>query len=78
MGQLLIPDLDDTLIEAVRQRALAHGTSIEDEVRRILTASVSLTREEVLADLDASRQKIGRLNGVSALNDLRLDRARDG
>jgi plasmid stability protein len=78
MGQLLIPDLDDTLIEAVRQRALARGTSIEDEVRRILTASVSLTREEVLADLDASRQKIGRLNGVSALNDLRLDRARDG
>jgi len=76
MGQLLIPDLEDTLIEVLRQRALAHGLSIEDEARRILTAS-SLAQEEALETLDAARQKIGRLNGASTLNDLRLDRARD-
>jgi plasmid stability protein len=78
MGQLLIPDLDDTMMEVLRQRALAHGLSIEDEARRILAAAVSLAREEALAGLDASRQTIGRLDGASALNDLRLDRARDG
>jgi plasmid stability protein len=77
MGQILIRNVDDAVLEALRRRAGARGRSVEEEARRALAASVGLTRTEALARLDDARRRIGRLSGPTSLDDLRRDRARD-
>ena len=77
MGQILIRNLDDVVLDALRRRAGANGRSVEEEARRALASSVGLSREEALARLDEVRRRIGRLEGPSILDDLRADRARD-
>lgn len=78
MGQILIRNVDDAVISALRQRAAKAGTSLEEEARRALASSAGLTREAARARLDAVRKRIGRPKGPSSLEDLRSDRARDG
>ena len=77
MGQILIRNLDDAVLDALRRRAAEHGTSAEEEARRALARSVGLSREEAAARLDAVRARIGKLEGPSSLEDLRDDRRRD-
>lgn len=77
MGQILIRNIDDTILEALRQRAADSGTSTEEEARRALADSVGLNRMEAIERLDAIRKKIGRLEGPSTLEILRRDRRRD-
>ena len=77
MGQILIRNLDDAVIDALRRRAAARGASLEDEARRSIAASVGMGREEAVARLDEVRGRIGRPPGPSTLDDLRHDRARD-
>ena len=77
MGQILIRNLDDAVLEALRGRAQRKGSSLEEEARQALAASVGLTREESIRRLDQIRAKIGRLGGPTTLDDLRADRARD-
>jgi plasmid stability protein len=78
MAQILIRNLDEAVIAALRQRAVEAGTSLEEEARRALANSAGLSREAALARLDAVRTRIGRIEGPSSLEDLRRDRARDG
>jgi plasmid stability protein len=77
MGRILIRNLDDAVLEALRGRAQQRGASLEEEARQALTASVGLTRKEALKRIDAVRAKIGRLPGESTLDILRRDRRRD-
>jgi plasmid stability protein len=77
MGQILIRNLDDAVLDALRRRAGEHGRALEEEARRALASAVGLGRDEALARLDEVRRKIGRLDGPSILDDLRADRARD-
>jgi antitoxin FitA len=77
MGQILIRNVDDAVLDALRRRAAETGTSMEEEARRALTASVGLTREEAIRRLDAVRESIGRIQGPSTLDQLREDRRRD-
>lgn len=77
MGQILIRNVDDAVLSALKQRAASTGSSLEEEARRALAASVGLTREEALARLETIRTRIGALPGPSILDDLRADRARD-
>jgi plasmid stability protein len=77
MGQILIRNLDDAVLDALRGRARDRGSSVEEEARQALAASVGLTRAEVLRRLEEVRTRIGRLDGPSSLDDLRADRARD-
>ncbi len=77
MGQILIRNLDDAVLTALRERAAMDGVSLEEETRRALTASVSLSKTTALAALDAVRSRIGRLPGPTSLDDLTADRARD-
>lgn len=77
MGQILIRNLDDAVLEALRGRAKSRGSSLEDEARQALAAAVGLTREEALKRIDAVRALIGRLPGTSSLEILRRDRMRD-
>ncbi|MGH6957350.1 MAG: FitA-like ribbon-helix-helix domain-containing protein [Caulobacteraceae bacterium] len=77
MGQILIRNLDDAVLDALRGRARDHGSSLEEEARQALAASVGLTRVEVLRRIEALHSKMGRVGGESTLDILRRDRARD-
>jgi plasmid stability protein len=65
------------VIEALRRRAAACGTSMEEQARRALTKAVGLDREAAARRLAEIRRKIGRLEGPSIVDDLRRDRGRD-
>jgi plasmid stability protein len=77
MGQIMIRYLDATVIEALRRRAAACGTSMEEQARRALTKAVGLEREAAARRLAEIRHTIGRLEGPSTLDDLRRDRSRE-
>jgi plasmid stability protein len=77
MGQILIRNLDNAVLQALKERAATTGASLEEEARRALAASVGLTRAEAVARVEAVRARIGALPGRSVIDDLRADRARD-
>lgn len=77
MGQIIIRNLDDAVIEAIRRRAAASGRSMEEEARRALTAAVGLERKAAAERLAEVRRRVGPLPGPSSLDDLRRDRSRD-
>ena len=77
MGQIVIRNLDDAVLVALRKRAAASGTSMEEQARRALAQAVGLDREAALRRLDEIRSAIGRVEGVSIVDDLRRDRRRD-
>jgi plasmid stability protein len=77
MGQIVIRNLDDAVLVALRKRAAASGTSMEEQARRALAQAVGLDREAALRRLDEIRSAIGRLQGESIVDDLRRDRRRD-
>lgn len=49
MGQVLVRNLDDQVISALRQKAELHGHSLEQELRQTLTAAARLTAAERVA-----------------------------
>jgi len=77
MGKILIRNIDDAVVDALRRRAAACGISMEEQARRALTSAVGLDREEAVRRLDEIRRRIGRLPGPSVVEDLRRDRDRD-
>jgi plasmid stability protein len=77
MGQIVIRNLDDAVLDALRRRARDRSSSLEEEARQALAASVGLTRAEALRRIDEIRAEIGRLPGESTLEILRRDRRRD-
>jgi plasmid stability protein len=46
MGQILIRNLDDAVIERLKRKAALNGHSLQQELRNILTAAAPLTAEE--------------------------------
>ncbi len=77
MGQMLIRNIDDSVLDALRRRAADAGTSMEEEARRALTSAVGLEREAAVQRLAEVRRRIGRLAGSGIVEDLRSDRRRD-
>jgi plasmid stability protein len=77
MAQIMIRNVDPAVIDALRRRAAACGTSMEEQARRALSKAVGLDREAAARRLKEIRGLIGRLEGPSILDDLRRDRARD-
>ena len=53
MGQVIVRNLDDEVIERHRERAKGRGVSLEQELRDALTESAKLRREERLRKIDA-------------------------
>lgn len=39
MGQVIIRNLEDSVLECLRSQATAHGVSLEQELRNVLTAA---------------------------------------
>jgi plasmid stability protein len=77
MGQIVIRNIVAAVIEALRRRAAACGTSMEEQARRALTKAMGVDRESAADRLSEIRRIIGRLEGPSILEDLRRDRGRD-
>ena len=78
MGQILVRNLDDSVIAALRRKAQRTGVSLEEGARQALAAAVGVSRDEAMAKSDAIRVRIGRLEGEGSLAVLRADRDRDG
>ena len=49
MAQVLVRNLDDQVVMALRRKAELHGHSLEQELRLALTAAARLTPEERVA-----------------------------
>ena len=77
MGQIVIRNIDNAVLDALRRRAAACGISMEEQARRALTDAVGLDREEAVRRFDEIRRRIGHVPGPSILDDLRHDRDRD-
>jgi plasmid stability protein len=77
VGQIVIRNIDSAFIEALRRRAAACGTSMEEQARRALTQAVGLDRDAAASRLVEIRRIIGRREGPSTLADLCRDRNRD-
>jgi antitoxin FitA len=56
MGQVIVRNLDDEVIERLKAKAAAQNQSLEQALRDIVSASVNPTRSEVLQEMDRIRQ----------------------
>jgi plasmid stability protein len=77
MAQIVIRNIDEAVVAALRRRAAASGTSMEEQARRALARAVGLDREAAARRLTDVRRNIGPVEGPSVIDDLRRDRDRD-
>jgi plasmid stability protein len=55
MGQLLVRNLDDGVVERLKRRAEARKMSLEQFLREVLAQAAGPTRAEMLAEADRIR-----------------------
>lgn len=60
MANLVVRNLEDRVVQALKQRAAKHGRSAEAEHRAILEAALIKTRRRSLADVLAAMPDVGR------------------
>jgi plasmid stability protein len=63
MGQILVRNLDDSVIERLKARASRADTSLEQTVRDILTEAARPSQEELWAEIDRLREGIRSRHG---------------
>jgi plasmid stability protein len=51
MGQVIVRNLDDEVIETHRRRAKARGVSLEQELRDVLREAAKPDRDEILREM---------------------------
>ena len=78
MGQMMIRNLDDRVVEALKRRAAENRTSAEEEARRALAASIGFDPEAWRRQARALAERVGPLPGPTSTELLRADRNRDG
>ena len=78
MGQMLIRNLDDAVIDGLKRRAEQNRTSAEEEARRALTASAGFDADAWRAETKAFRDSVGPIDGPDSTELLRADRYREG
>ena len=59
MANLVVRNLDDAIVQALKQRAARHGRSAEAEHRAILSAALVQTRRKTLAEVLAAIPDVG-------------------
>ena len=62
MGQVLVRNLDDAVIDALKARASARGLSLEAELRDVLTRAAAHPRAELIAEFAAVRNKTPKIS----------------
>jgi len=76
MAQVIIRNLDERVVEALKARAAQRGHSLEQELREIVTAAACPSREEVLAAVDRIRAMTPDVVNMDSTELLREDRDR--
>jgi plasmid stability protein len=74
MADLKVRKVDDHVASALRARAAHKGISLEEEIRRTLTASVAADREAFIRRAAAVRAAAGGRPGRPELDSARLIR----
>lgn len=57
MAQVIVRNLDETVIAEYRRRARARGVSLEQQLREVLSEAARPSRAEALARADALRAR---------------------
>jgi plasmid stability protein len=65
MGQVLVRNLDDEVIQRLKAKAKASGTSLEEIARDALRRAAEPSRAELWAEIDRVRERIGPVAGDS-------------
>jgi len=73
MPDLLVRKIDANDYERLRRRAKAEGKSMAQTARDLLAAQLKPTKEEIWAEIDRIRERIGPVPGDST-KDIREDR----
>jgi len=60
VASLIVRDIDESLVRALKQRAAKHGRSAEAEHREILASVLRRPRKRHLAEVLASVPNVGR------------------
>ena len=60
MANLVVRNLDESIVQALKARAARHGRSAESEHRALLEASLLKTRRRSLADVLSAMPDVGR------------------
>ena len=78
MGQLLIRDVDNEVVEALKERAKRNQRSLQGELKLIITQAVQPTRIDpaLIARIDALRNKLKGRKHTSSVKLLREIRGR--
>jgi plasmid stability protein len=76
MADILVRDVDPSVIERLKRKAAAEHTSLAAVAREALTAFAKPTRAEVFAAMDAIARRIGPVPGDST-DLIREDRDND-
>jgi len=67
MAQVLVRDLDEKLVDRLKERAKDHGRSLQGEVKAILEGATQYSMEEARVVAEEWRRKLaGRIHGDSA------------
>lgn len=76
MGQVIVRNLDDQVLKALKARARLTGHSLEQELRDILTEASRLNAEEKLRLIDQIRAMSGGPYSDDSVTLIRQDRDR--
>lgn len=65
MGQIIVRNLADDVVERLKRRAAERKISLERHVRDLLAEAAKPTRDEAVAKIAALRERIGPVAGCS-------------
>ena len=73
---ILVRNIDQATADRLKAKAKAEGKSVADIAREALTAAAKPSKEEIWAEADRLRKKIGKITGDSTA-DIRAWRDND-
>ncbi len=76
MVDILVRNVDDATAAQLKKKAKAAGKSVSDIAREALRAAAKPSKEEIWAEIDRFRERIGPVSGDSTA-DIREDRDND-
>lgn len=69
MANLIVRNVDDSIVEALKARAGKRGTSAEAEHRRILAQALGKPRKRTFANVLARMPKVGKDSDFKRLDE---------
>jgi plasmid stability protein len=76
MAQLLVRNLDETVVSRLKDQARRHGRSLQAEVKGILERAARTDHERALKAADLIRRRINRRQRTDSVDLIREDRER--